>query len=82
MKRSVLSALGLAGVLVLAGCLETMPGPDRPHRPPPPRDKPAMCTREYAPVCGVKRKQRQTFSNACMAKAEGFRVVASGDCRR
>ncbi|GLK45120.1 MULTISPECIES: hypothetical protein [Novosphingobium] len=80
MKLTVMRALSLAGVLVLAGCLETMPGPDRPHRPRP--EKPAICTREYMPVCAEKRRHRQTFSNACMAKAEGFRVIASGECRR
>lgn len=82
MKRSVLSALSVAGILVLAGCLETMPGPDRPHRPAPRPEKPAICTREYMPVCGEKRRQRQTFGNACMAKADGYRVISQGECRR
>ncbi|WP_232492272.1 subtilase-type protease inhibitor [Novosphingobium kaempferiae] len=80
MKRFVLPTLGLAGVLVLAGCLETMPGPDRPHRPRP--EKPAMCTREYAPVCAVKRGKRQTFSNACMAQAKGYNVIEQRPCGR
>lgn len=83
MKRSILSALGVAGVLVLAGCLETMPGPDRPHRPRPPRpEKPAMCTKEYAPVCAVKRGKRQTFGNACMARAKGYNVIEQRPCGR
>ncbi|WP_159975703.1 MULTISPECIES: hypothetical protein [unclassified Novosphingobium] len=83
MKRSILSVLGVTGLLVLAGCLETMPGPDRPHRPRPPRpEKPAMCTREYAPVCAVKKGKRQTFSNACMARDKGYTVVDQRPCGR
>lgn len=82
MKRSALSVLGIAGLLALAGCLETMPGPDRPHRPRPPRpEKPAICTREYAPVCAERGRKRQTFSNPCMARAKGFEVVRPGECR-
>ncbi|GFE72887.1 hypothetical protein NTCA1_05360 [Novosphingobium sp. TCA1] len=80
MKGSLLTALGIAGLLALAGCMETMPGPDRPNRPRP--DKPAMCTQEYAPVCGVKRGKRQTFSNACMARAKGYSVVDQRPCGR
>ncbi len=83
MKVSVLSAIGLAALLTLAGCLETMPHPDRPGRPRPPRpEKPMACTREYMPVCAVRGRQRQTFGNACMAKAEGFRVVSPRACER
>jgi len=36
---------------------------------------------EHAPVCGERRDRRQTFSNSCMARAEGFRVVHNGECR-
>ncbi|WP_425437256.1 hypothetical protein [Novosphingobium guangzhouense] len=82
MKRPLLSVLSMVGVLALAGCLETMPAPDRPSPPQPPSKKPAMCTREYAPVCGEKRERRQTFSNACMARADGYRVIGQGECRR
>ena len=46
--------------------------------PPPQR----ACTMEYRPVCGERRGQRQTFSNSCMAEAEGFHVVDQGECRR
>ncbi len=48
----------------------------------PPEREPQACTREYAPVCGQRGRQQQTFSNACMARADGFRVVAPGECRR
>jgi hypothetical protein len=32
-------------------------------------------------VCGQRGDRQRTFSNACMARAEGFRVVAQGQCR-
>jgi len=41
-----------------------------------------MCTQQYDPVCGERRGDRQTFGNACMADAEGYRIIASGECRR
>ncbi|WP_148649276.1 hypothetical protein [Novosphingobium barchaimii] len=83
MKPYLVHALSLATVLVLAGCLETMPGPDRPHRPRPPRpEKPAICTREYAPVCAARGRKQETFGNACMARAKGFNVIGQGECRR
>ncbi|MCO5146950.1 MAG: peptidase [Aquamicrobium sp.] len=67
--------------VVLAGCVVVEEGPG--HRPPPPRPGgPAACTMEYVPVCGERRGDRQTFSNACMARADGYRVVHGGECRR
>lgn len=80
MKASVLSAAGLAALLALAGCLETMPHPDRPRPPRPRPEKPMACTREYAPVCATRGRERQTFSNACMARAEKFRVISQRPC--
>jgi hypothetical protein len=53
------------------------PGPIRPDRP----DRPQACTTEYVPVCGERGSNRETFSNSCMARAAGFRVVSSGSCR-
>lgn len=50
-------------------------------RPRPPRPEPDFCTREYAPVCGQRRGERQTFSNACLADQAGYRVVRDGPCR-
>lgn len=74
-------ATGLAAAfIVLAGCtvVEERPG----YRPvPPPRPGPVACTREYAPVCGERRGQRQTFANACMARADGYRIAGQGACR-
>lgn len=74
-------AAGLAVVAtVLAACVvvEEGPGP----RPPRPDRPPEMCTREYNPVCGERRGQRETFSNPCMARADGYRIVHGGECRR
>lgn len=49
------------------------PHPDRPERP-------QFCTREYAPVCGVRGSVRQTFGNACEARSKGYRIIGSGEC--
>lgn len=73
MTPSRLSAAFVASSMLLSGCMETMP------RPKP--EKPIACTQEYAPVCAVKGFKRQTFSNACMARAEGFRVVSNNACQ-
>lgn len=40
------------------------------------------CTTEYRPVCGVRDGRRRTYSNACVARREGARIVARGRCRR
>ena len=44
-------------------------------------ERPQVCTFEHAPVCGQRGDQRQTFSNACLARAAGFRVSHRGACR-
>lgn len=55
---------------------EPRPGPGPgPIRPP-------VCTMEYAPVCGERGNRTRTFSNSCQARADGFRVVHRGECRR
>ncbi|MDQ2632338.1 MAG: hypothetical protein M3Y78_01225 [Pseudomonadota bacterium] len=36
---------------------------------------------DYRPVCGQRGDRQRTFANACMARADGFRVVAQGQCR-
>jgi hypothetical protein len=41
-----------------------------------------ICTREYDPVCARRGGDRQTFANACLADASGYRVVRRGECRR
>ncbi|MDP3527316.1 MAG: Kazal-type serine protease inhibitor [Hoeflea sp.] len=40
-----------------------------------------VCPMIYDPVCAVSRGQERTFPNACEARAQGWRVVASGQCR-
>lgn len=42
---------------------------------------PVACTAEYAPVCARLGRQDKTFSNACMARAEGYSVRYQGQCR-
>lgn len=37
----------------------------------------AMCTMEYAPVCGCNN---QTYSNACQATNAGVKAYAQGPC--
>ncbi len=78
MKSFTLPAAGLAAVFLLGGCMETMPRPERP-RPPRP-EKPMACTQQYAPVCAARGSRRKTFSNACMARAERYTVIAEGVC--
>jgi hypothetical protein len=39
------------------------------------------CTMEHAPVCGRLGNRLQTFSNSCLARADGFSVVHQGECR-
>ena len=69
----------LAGVMFLAGCVAEG-GPD--YRPPvrPAPTQPQMCPMNYAPVCGQRGSSRQTFGNACQARADGYRIVSNGQC--
>ena len=52
-------------------------------------DESVMCTAEYAPVCGEIPRMcvtapcespRETFGNACMARAAGATEVTPGEC--
>jgi hypothetical protein len=61
---------------------------DRPGRPGfggpgfggPGRPGPAICTREYAPVCARRGGEIRTFGNACSAQADGYSVLRGGPC--
>lgn len=77
------AGVGLLGLLMLASCTVVVDeGPDRPRPGPGPRPGPEFCTREYDPVCGERRGDRQTFANACEADRAGYRIVRRGECRR
>ena len=64
-------AMALCG-LILASCVveidETTPS------------RPGVCTREYAPVCGIRGSREKTFSNACLARAAGWAIAERGEC--
>ncbi|MBB3925502.1 hypothetical protein GGR43_001215 [Sphingobium jiangsuense] len=88
-----MSAGALGALVLLTGCYEDGRRPGQ-HRPPydrpdydrpghdrPGRDRPQACTREYAPVCAIRGNRERTFSNSCMARADGYRVIADGQCR-
>ncbi|GLR53145.1 hypothetical protein KYK30_08280 [Shinella yambaruensis] len=42
---------------------------------------PQFCTREYAPVCGERGRDRQTFANACEARSSGYGIIGRGECQ-
>ncbi|PIO44838.1 hypothetical protein B5P45_10725 [Phyllobacterium zundukense] len=84
MQAQIRNFLKIAAVMavtaIVASCTVAVedggphyPRPDRPERP-------QFCTREYAPVCGVRGSVRQTFGNACEARSRDFRIVGSGEC--
>jgi hypothetical protein len=79
-RSAVLGGAAVIAAAFLASCtvvVEEGPG----YRPPPPPPGPRVCTREYDPVCGRNGPVMQTFPNACIARAEGFRIVYPGTCR-
>jgi hypothetical protein len=43
---------------------------------------PQFCTQQYDPVCGQDGRDVRTFGNACEARAEGYRIIHGGECRR
>jgi hypothetical protein len=75
-RMGALMALSLG---VLSACTVVEESGPRPPRPGP--SSPQMCTMEYDPVCARQGRRERTFANACMAKAEGFRVTGAGSCQ-
>ncbi|WP_411032910.1 Kazal-type serine protease inhibitor domain-containing protein [Shinella sp. BYT-45] len=49
--------------------------------PDPRPDEGRACTREYAPVCGARGRDRQTFANACEARRSGYDILGRGECQ-
>lgn len=73
----IATALTAAG-LILSSCTAVVED----GRPMPPRpDRGPICTREYAPVCGERGRDHRTFSNSCLARAEGYRITDMRQCR-
>jgi hypothetical protein len=48
--------------------------------PRPPVGRPIVCTLEEAPVCAVRGSRLRSFGNACLARADGYRVLHRGRC--
>lgn len=74
-----LKGLTLSFLMIgLTGCTVTVDEP-RPVRPEPPV---RACPRIYQPVCAVRGRERQTFSNQCLAASQGFdTIIYPGECR-
>ena len=71
--------LGLiAALLMLAGCVVESGTTNRP--PVRPHPAPSACPYNYAPVCGQRNGVQKTMPNACTANAQGYRIVANGEC--
>lgn len=43
-------------------------------------EEPRFCTREYRPVCAVRRGVERTYGNACEADNAGARILFAGEC--
>lgn len=81
MRVSAFVAARLGALLFAAFALLSCTVAVEEPRPPRPGPQPGFCTREYAPVCGERRGDRQTFANACLAGQAGYRIVSGGECR-
>ncbi|RSK36113.1 Kazal-type serine protease inhibitor family protein [Hymenobacter metallilatus] len=69
------ASLAASGLLLLACQRETPPTTD--CIDPSKIRQDAMCTMEYAPVCGCNN---QTYSNACQASNAGVKTFTQGPC--
>lgn len=72
LMRNLAGAAVLCVAAIVAGCTVAV------DEPPSRGD---ACTREYAPVCAARGDERRTYSNSCMARASGNRVIHDGECR-
>ena len=70
-------AIVLAASTLAACSVEVDEGRPGGYNPRPPQ----LCTREYAPVCGERGRDRQTFANACEARASGYDILGRGECQ-
>jgi hypothetical protein len=43
-------------------------------------ERPHFCSSDYAPVCAARGRDRKTFSNACHADFEDYRIVFPAPC--
>ncbi len=80
---SLMKARTVAGLLFLVVALSacTVVVEDDSRGPIGPGPGP-LCSRQYDPVCARRGNDRQTFANACLADAAGYRVVRGGECGR
>ncbi len=75
-KRASIVAIALVCVLA-SGWTSLAAEPDNGNF----RRRPAVCTQQYAPVCGELNGVTKTYPNACFAAADGAKVIAKGPCR-
>ncbi len=75
--RPMRMAMGLAGFILLSSCVVVDEGPVQPVRP----EQPQFCPMVLEPVCAQRGGERRNFRNDCEARADGFRVLYSGECR-
>jgi len=80
--KNILKIGILTGTAIIAASCTVSVEEDGPRYPRPDRpDRPQFCTREYAPVCGIRGSDRRTFGNACEARSRDYRIVGSSECR-
>lgn len=77
-QRNILEVgAAIVALIMVAGCTVSAEDGGPNYQNP---DRPQFCTREYAPVCGVRASMRQTFGNACEARSMGYRIIGRGEC--
>ncbi|OBZ93795.1 membrane protein [Pararhizobium polonicum] len=76
-----IAALAALSLGALTACTVVVDDPGQRPRPRPEPSTPQMCTMQYDPVCAQRGGDRRTFSNACQARADGYRITGRGECR-